>query len=59
MMKIGKICLKVIFGGLLAIEDLSCNQQKAQAASDATQQMLMRVMQSSEEKLHAFQQKIE
>ena len=34
-------------------------EQKAQAASDATQQMLVSVMQSSEEKLQAFQQKIE
>ena len=34
-------------------------EQKAQAASEATQQMLLSVVQSSEEKLQAFQQKIE
>ena len=34
-------------------------EQKAQASSEATQQMLLNVVQSSEEKLQAFQQKIE
>jgi hypothetical protein len=34
-------------------------EQKAQAASEATQQMLLSVVQSSKEKLQAFQQKIE
>ena len=34
-------------------------EQKAQAASDATKEMLMSVVQRSDEKLQAFQQKIE